>query len=256
MPVSNAKIKLIQSLKNKKYRKKHGLFFIEGEKNVKEVFNSDIKIRIVAATETWLEANTEIIKSVDEYYKVTQKELQKISFLKTPEHVLVVAEIPDQFYDENEVTASLCLGLERINDPGNLGTIVRLADWFGISHIFCSPESVDIYNPKAVQATMGAISRMKVHYADLNEISEKFSRKGLSVFGTFLEGQNIYKTVLPCKGLIIFGSESHGISKKLAEKIDKKLFIPNWPKKSAQAESLNIAMAASIVCSEFRREFL
>jgi TrmH family RNA methyltransferase len=144
--------------------------------------------------------------------------------------------------------------LENINDPGNLGTIIRIADWFGIENIFCSKESVDMYNPKVVQASMGAIYRTKIHYVDsVKFLTDIKSLENFNIYGTFLEGNNIYKEDLDKNGLIIMGSESHGISNTISSFINKKLFIPNYPIMKKTSESLNISTATSIVCSEFRR---
>ena len=146
---------------------------------------------------------------------------------------------------------SLCLALDDIQDPGNLGTIIRLADWFGIENIFCSHGTVDVYNPKVIQATMGALARVKLHYCDLVKLIT--SVKDIPIFGTFLDGNNIYGEDLSKNGLIIMGNEGNGVSKEVSKLINKKLYIPNYPTSRETSESLNVAIATAIVCAEFRR---
>jgi len=156
---------------------------------------------------------------------------------------------------KNEIEQSLSILLDQINDPGNLGTIIRIADWFGINNIFCTPDSVELYNPKVVQSSMGAIFRVKVHYVDFNSLLSEYSKlDGFNIYGTFLEGETIYKENLGEKGFIIMGSESHGISDHWKSFISNKLFIPNFPTETKTSESLNISVATAIVCSEFRRK--
>ena len=252
---SKNKIKFINSLKKKKYREIHKLFFAEGEKLADELLKSEIKIKNIIATQEWLNTNyKELLGFKGEIDEISIDDLAKISSLTTPNKVFIIAEQPAYDFNIEYIADNLSLLLENINDPGNLGTIIRIADWFGIENIFCTPESVDLYNPKVVQATMGAICRIKVHYTDFKSLLNQFAPfTELDVFGTFLEGNNIYKETLPQKGLIILGSESHGISDNIKPFINKKLFIPNYPSGKKTSESLNISIATAIVCSEFRR---
>lgn len=254
--LSKNKIKFINSIKKKKYREIHKCFFAEGEKIVDELIHSNVQITDLYATADWINTNQRQIKSIQniEVCEVTEDELCKISSLTTPNKVFAIAKQQDYIYNIEEIRNELCLFLEDINDPGNLGTIIRIADWFGIKNVFCSKESVDVYNPKVVQATMGAIYRIKVHYVDSEEFISKLKElENFNIYGTFLEGNNIYQENLSKNGLIIMGSESHGISKEISKLINQKLFIPNYPLGSVTSESLNISVATAIVCSEFRR---
>lgn len=254
--LSKNKIKFINSIKKKKYREIHHCFFVEGEKMVDELLNSDFETTEIFAIQEWLEQNKHIrtIKKQIEINEITETELKKISALSTPNKVLAIAKQPSYNYNLSAIQSELSLFLDHINDPGNLGTIIRIADWFGIKHIFCSLESVDLYNPKVVQSTMGAIFRVKVHYVDPKGLlSEVTKLDNYKIYGTFLEGANIYHEKLSETGLIILGSESHGISDDIKPFVHKKLFIPNYPTERKTSESLNISIATSIICSEFRR---
>lgn len=254
--LSKNKIKFINSIKKKKYREIHHCFFVEGEKMTDELIHSDIETTEIFATSAWLDQNEQIgkIKKQIEFTEITETELKKISALSTPNKVFAIAKQPTYTYNLNTIQSELSLFLDTINDPGNLGTIIRIADWFGIKHIFCSLESVDLYNPKVVQSTMGAIFRVKVHYVNpIDFLSSVNNLKDYMVYGTFLEGENIYNEQLSKSGLIIMGSESHGIADEIKPYVHKKLFIPNYPPDKKTSESLNISVATSIICSEFRR---
>jgi TrmH family RNA methyltransferase len=254
--LSKNKIKFINTLKKKKTRNETALFLAEGEKIVKELLNSDMAIEMVCARAAFIKKIGEVERNrINEIIEVTDHELKKISNLKTPNEVLALVSIPSYEININNIKNSLTLGLDQINDPGNLGTIIRIADWFGIKDIVCSLDTVDIYNPKAVQATMGSISRIRVHYTDLNIfINELINTHNHKVYGCFLEGENIYKKTLDNKALVLMGSESHGISNELKNLILDKLYIPNFsPGNSFKSESLNVSIATGIVCSEFRR---
>jgi len=254
--LSKNKIKFINSIKKKKYREIHRCFFVEGEKLVDELINYDVQTLELFATVEWIEKNQSLLeKEKDtELTEITENELKKISSLSTPNKVLAIAEQPGHIFNLKEIQSELNLFLDHINDPGNLGTIIRIADWFGIKNVFCSHESVDLFNPKVVQSSMGAIYRTKVHYV----VSEEFlancrQLENFKIYGTFLEGNSIYEEKLNTNGLILMGNESHGISESLKAFVDTKLFIPNFAKRSASSESLNISAATAIVCSEFRR---
>ena len=179
--------------------------------------------------------------------------LSRASLLKTPQEVLAVFEQPHYEFDTNVTDQSLCLALDDVQDPGNLGTIIRIADWFGIEHIFCSSGTADVYNPKTIQATMGAIVRVKLHYCNLPDFLKSASQKNTPIFGTFLDGENIYTQELPANGIIIMGNEGNGISKQIAEMVTHRILIPNYPQGCETSESLNVAVATAIVCAEFRR---
>ena len=254
--LSKNKIKFINSIKKKKYREIHQCFFAEGEKLVDELLNSNVQIIEIFATTDWINKNKQgfYLRPELDVIEISENDLNKISSLTSPNKVFAIAKQPVYEYKIEEIHTGLSLFLENINDPGNLGTIIRIADWFGIKNIFCSKESVDVYNPKVVQTSMGAIYRIKIHYVESGEFLTSLSElENFNIYGTFLKGKNIYQEPLDKNGLIIMGSESHGISKELEPLINKKLFIPNYPSNGETSESLNISAATAIVCSEFRR---
>ena len=253
--LSKNKIKFINSLKKKKNRIKKGFFIAEGEKIITELINdSTFQITELFATDSFFSKLSNQQKdTIGELHTITEEDIKKISDLKNPNKTLAVVEIPKYTFKLEEVKKSLCLVLDNINDPGNLGTIIRTADWFGINHIFCSEGSVDLYNPKVIQSTMGSFMRIKLFYKNLETFLPAFyDISGFQIYGCFLEGENIYSAPLQDKGFIVMGSESHGISDKLKEYIHQKLYIPGF--KQQASESLNISVATGIVCSEFRRE--
>lgn len=250
--LSKNKQKLIRLLASKKHRDEMGLFIAEGPKVVGDLL-PHLNAHLVFGTREWLDANP---TSADEIIEVTQQELERISLLKTPRDVFAVMHRPEAETDlarlakiaENELT----LALDGVQDPGNLGTIIRLADWFGIGHIFCSPDSADAFSSKTVMATMGAIARVKVHYVSLPSLLEKCSSE-VSVYGTFLDGTDIYSQELTSNGIIVMGNEGNGISDTVAKSINRRLFIPSFPADRPTSESLNVAIATAITCAEFRR---
>lgn len=248
MALSKNKIKQIKSLELKKNRKQEGVFVAEGNKLVKDNLPY-MKCRTIVATSQWLADNRDI--SAEEIIEADKDEINKISFLKTPQDVIAVFYTPEYTLDTASLKNKLSIVLDSVQDPGNMGTIIRLADWFGIEDIICSPATVDCYNPKTVQSTMGAIARVKIHYTPLEEFFREM--EGMPVYGTYLEGENIYRTELTANGLIVMGNEGSGISGQIAPFITKKLNIPSFPPERETSESLNVAIATSIVCSEFRR---
>lgn len=258
--LSKNKIKLIRSLELKKKRSQERLFVAEGRKLVSEFLHS-FRCRYLVATEAWINVNSALISELQARFNteiscVEEQELAKVSFLDTPQEVLAVFDIPSYESDlENDVKSSLCLALDEVQNPGNLGTIIRIADWFGIENVYCSIGCADIYNPKCVQATMGAMARVKVHYVELKECLSRLD-KGTAVYGTFLDGEVIYQKELRDKGLIIMGNEGKGISEGIAKHVTDRLFIPNFPAERDTSESLNVAVATAITCSEFRRRQL
>jgi TrmH family RNA methyltransferase len=249
--LSKNKIKYIHSLELKKNRKKEGVFVAEGHKLVGDLL-PHFHCRLILATNTWLKEHHDI--QADEIIEITPEELVKASLLKTPQEVLAIFEQPQYNYTTDVIKDSLCLALDDIQDPGNLGTIIRLADWFGIEHIFCSQGTVDVYNSKVIQATMGALARVKVHYCNLPNLIS--SLRDVPVYGTFLDGENIYNKPLSENGLIIMGNEGNGVSKEVSQLINNKLYIPNYPTGRATSESLNVAIATAVVCAEFRRRLM
>ena len=251
--LSKNDIKNIKSLELKKFRDEKRLFVAEGHKLVGELLGV-FRCVLLVATDEWLAGHGRI--PADRIEAVTADELKRASLLRSPQDVLAVFCIPDDKSAMKEAAAkNLVLALDDVQDPGNLGTIMRIADWFGIKDIFCSKGTADIYNPKAVQATMGAISRVKIHYTELaKEIASLPA--SVPVYGTFLEGDIIYDTELSGNGVIIMGNEGNGISREVGKSVNRKLYIPNWPAGAATSESLNVAIATAIVCSEFRRRLL
>ena len=248
MALSKNKIKYIQSLKEKKYRIEHRTFVAEGAKLVFDLLESMLC--------QFLAAEPGLLKSVSsnidaEKIEATEDELKKASFLKSTPQIIAVFYQPPDDISSIDFSKGLYLVLDGVQDPGNLGTIVRLADWFGIEHVFCSPDTADIYNPKTVQATMGAIARVKVHYTDIAELLAAHSN--IPIYGTFLNGNNVYGENLSDNGFIVMGSEGNGVSAKVEKLINNRLFIPNYPTGQKTSESLNVAAATAIVCSEFRR---
>lgn len=250
--LSKAKIKLIQSLEQKKKRREERLFVAEGPKVVGDLLPY-FACRLIIAHTGWLEANPDA--QATEIIEVTDEELRKASFLKTPQEVLALFELPTYPTPQDIASEELCLALDDIQDPGNLGTIIRVADWFGIRHIFCSTGTADAYSPKTIQATMGAIARVQIHYTDLPQylLDIRKNTPQVPFYGTFLEGNNIYKESLSSHGIIIMGNEGNGISKQIQDIVTHKLFIPNYPEGCTTSESLNVAIATAITCAEFRR---
>ena len=246
--LSKNKIKYIHSLDLKKNRKEERAFVAEGHKLVGDLLGH-FSCRLLVATRSWLEKNPKI--NADEIIEVTQEELTKASLQKAPQEVLAIFEQPVYTMQPEVVSESLCLALDDIQDPGNLGTIIRLADWFGIEHIFCSQGTVDVYNPKTIQATMGALARVKLHYCNLPSMIAELGN--VPVYGTFLDGDNMYEKKLTNYGLIVMGNEGNGVSKEVAELVNERLYIPNYPLQRETSESLNVAVATAVVCAEFRR---
>ena len=233
---------------------------VEGEKIIFDLLDSKPQIiRSLYVTETWLEGNNrhKNLNDVPEINVVSTQEIKKISSLKSIPSVIAVAAIESNILNDDEILTSLSLMLETVQDPGNLGTIIRIADWFGIRNIICSHDCADCYNPKVVQATMGAIARVKMHYLNLDEFLSKYSQvPEYHIYGTFLAGENIYTTTLSTNGAIILGNESKGISKSVAHFIRYRIFIPPIDAGDERVDSLNVSSAAAIVCSEFRRRLL
>lgn len=239
--VSKNQIKLITSLQQKKYRKQEQLFIAEGIKVVQELLFSNFELLYLFTTkQDFLDV------SKDKVHAITDSELKKISALANPNTCLAVFKMPNP-KEWNE--KGLILALDDVRDPGNLGTIIRLCDWFGIETLFCSEESVDIYNPKVVQATMGSISRVNIVYGDLELFLKESS---LPVFGTFMDGNNIYQEKLPKEGIIVMGNEANGISPSVEKLVSQRIAIPRFGNLQL-TESLNVATATAIILSEFKR---
>ncbi len=254
--LSKNKIKFIRSLESKKERNNLGLFVAEGEKLVDEILASTLETTYIAGTYDWFSKhNTSKVKGVTDSDIVLQEELNKVSTLKTPHEVLCIAKIPNYSLSVKLLNNKLSIILDTIQDPGNMGTIIRIADWFGIEDIICSIETVDAFNPKVVQSSMGAICRVKVHYANLPEVISEINALSIPMYGTTLNGENIYNAALSANGFIMMGNESKGLSPRWLPLLDKQLFIPFFPENKKSSESLNVAVATGIICSEFRRRW-
>lgn len=251
--LSKNDIKNIKSLEHKKFRTDKGLFIAEGHKVVEELLGR-MECVLLAATSDWLDSRKNIpAKRIE---ALSADELKRASLLQNPQDVIAVFAIPrHEATLAHTASSALVLALDDVQDPGNLGTIVRIADWFGIKDIFCSKATADIYNPKAVQATMGALARVNVHYTDLKQSLTQLP-DSVPVYGTFLEGDIIYDTPLTKNGIIVMGNEGNGISAEISKAVTRRLYIPNWPKGAPTSESLNVAIATAVVCSEFRRRIL
>ena len=239
MSLSKNHIKLITSLSQKKYRQKHKLFVVEGVKVVQEFLNSSYELEIVFSSDT-------DFSSTDKFIEVTDQELKKISSLKNPNKVLAIFKIPNQI---NPIMGGLILALDSINDPGNLGTIIRLCDWFGIEQLVCSNETVDCFNSKVVQASMGSLTRVAVSYLDLKKYLQNAS---VPIFVADMDGLDVYKTKLPDSAVLVLGNEANGISDEIKQLVTTKITIPRYGA-FQQTESLNVATASAILLSEFRR---
>lgn len=237
--VSKSQTKLITSLQQKKYRDQTGLFVAEGPKVIAELLREGLKLHSFFSTDF-----SQI--TAENHFQVTETELKKISFLKTANTSLALFEIPQTKSIQN---LGLIVALDAIRDPGNLGTIIRLCDWFGVRQLICSEDTADCYNPKVVQATMGSLARVQINYISLLDFFEKTT---LPVYGGFMEGKNVYSEKFPNDGIIVMGNEANGISEEIFQKISHKITIPRFGNMQ-KTESLNVATATAILLSEFRR---
>lgn len=236
MELTHAQIKMIRSLKDKKFRDEYGLFVVEGEKLVREALDSSYEVESVYRME-----------------EIGENVMSRISLCATPSPVLALVRIPADrsSYGKCGISGGLCLALDSVRDPGNMGTILRVADWFGVETVYLSPDCTDIFAPKVVQATMGSIFRVRTEVADIPELCRAFSLQGRPVYGTLLDGENIYASDLEAQALVVMGNESNGISGAVRNEISRGLRIPSFGKSGA--ESLNVAVATAVTLSEFRR---
>ena len=237
--LSKSQIKLITSLKQKKYRQQYGFFVVEGVKTIRELLQSNLELQKLYATASFnIDAKDEVI--------ISDSDLKRISFLTTPNKALAIFKIPESKPIDN---SGLIVALDSIRDPGNLGTIIRLCDWFGVKELICSKETVDCFNPKVIQATMGSITRVNVSYMNLVPFLGGIETP---VFGAFMEGENVYHKTLPKTGVLVMGNEANGVSKEVEAVITEKMSIPRFGDLQA-TESLNVATATAILLSEFSR---
>lgn len=249
--------KMILSLQKKKVREESSLFVIEGDKVVREYLLAGNRVALLAAKPEWLEGESREVKAMaDEIVTVSYDDLRQVSSLKTPHNVLAVAAMRKAIFSDEMLAGRLTMALEYVQDPGNLGTIIRIAAWFGIGNIICSPDCVDVYNPKVIQASMGAFMHVGMHYLPLDDFLKRANKSGLPVFGATIDGNPIYEHSLGSEGIILLGNESRGISEGLLEYVTECITVPGPEKPAAGIESLNVSMAAAIICSEFKRRRL
>lgn len=245
--LSKSQINLLKSLQQKKFRREHGLFIVEGHKSITEFINSVYPVQAVYYTPSFDSKVLKLSQKIN-FCEISVTELEKISSLKTPQDALALVKIPQwPALRHEQLKGKFSLVLDGIQDPGNIGTIIRIADWFGIDHIICSEDTVDAYNPKVVQACMGSLARVKVHYTSLTEFLSEIM---LPVFGALLDGANIYDTDFGKEGLIVMGNEGNGLRPEIQKMVNKAITIPRIGK----AESLNVAIATALFCSEITRK--
>ena len=251
MELTNNIRKLVASLGASKHRRQEGVFKAEGTKCVLDTL-PHFKVRYLIATDEWLSVHDEVSRC-GAVVTASHRDLERMSDLKSASDVIAVYDIPEQILDIPTLSGRLVLALDSVQDPGNLGTIIRTADWFGVRDIICSRTTADLYNPKVVQATMGAISRIRVHYTDLEKALTEASALGMPVFGTLLDGVDIYTSELSPSGVIVMGNEGNGLSEVVGSRLNHRLLIPSYPPSEPTSESLNVAIATAICLSEFRR---
>jgi TrmH family RNA methyltransferase len=245
--LTKAIIKLLQSLKDKKGRQEQGLFLVEGTKTVLELLGSKIEVKSLFATHDWLTSHQQLLKSIADCNTISEKELKQLSNLVTPQQVIAVAKNPQYQLSKIEFKNKFTIALDTIQDPGNLGTIIRIADWYGIESIVCSPTCADVFNPKVIQATMGSFIRVKIFYTELSSFFE--GNKNQTVYGALMNGENLYQTKINKEGVLLIGNEGSGISEELLKYISKPITIP----KIGGAESLNAGIATAIICDAWAR---
>ncbi len=250
--LTNNKIKLIKSLDKKRERIEAGCFVVEGEKMVRELLMSRFETTEVFAVQQYIDELPANLKLKAEITAIGERDLERISFLKTPNKAVALAKLPE--IRPLPDLSGLNIALDNVQDPGNLGTIIRTAAWFGIGNVFCSPDTADVYNPKVIQSTMGAIFKVNVCYCNLAELAATARKAGIPMFGTRLDGENLYAAKLPKDAIVVMGNESKGLSAEISVLMDSNLKIPSYAPPSADMESLNVAVATAIVCAEFRRQ--
>lgn len=252
--LSKNKQKLIRSLDRKKNRDAEGLFLAEGPKLVTELL-AHFRCRLLVGEPAVLSKVPFEANAVAERVEVTAEELARVSLQRAPQGVLAVFEKPQPVAAQSLLPVagrSLCLALDGVQDPGNVGTIVRIADWWGIEHVICSHDTADVFAPKTVQSTMGALGRVGVHYTDLPAWLDALPT-GTPVYGTLLDGDNLYDSELTPHGIIVMGNEGNGLSSAVRERVSHRLLIPSFPPDRPTSESLNVAVATAVTCAEFRR---
>jgi RNA methyltransferase, TrmH family len=254
--LSKNRTKFIISLQRKKTREEEGLFVIEGDKIVREFLHAGMPVKILVAKPEFIRSlPADLLARVSETDEASFEELKQVSTLKTPHNAIAVVAIPGWDLGKTALEGELCCALEFVQDPGNLGTIIRAAGWFGIRNIICSEDCVDAYNPKVIQASMGAMLHVRVFQTDLEVFLADVAERGIPVFGTVLDGEPVYSHSLAPSGIILLGNESKGISVNIQKFITSRIMIPGFSTGKPGLDSLNVGMAASIVFSEFRRRY-
>ena len=243
MSISKNQLKLITSLSQKKYRQKHDLFIAEGVKVLNELLNSTFEIETLFCTNDFETAISE-----NKIVRISETELKRVSTLKSPNKALGIFKIPKGKAVQN---SGLTIALDAINDPGNLGTIIRLCDWFGVTQLVCSKDTVDCYNQKVVQASMGSLTRVSIHYTDLENY---ITKSNLDTYIADMDGENVYKMKLPKEGILIMGNEANGVSEEIKSLLQHKISVPRFGE-TQETESLNVATATAILLSEFKRSY-
>jgi TrmH family RNA methyltransferase len=253
--ISKNRAAFINSLQKKRVREEERLYVIEGDKLVREFLAAGVRLRLLVAKREFMGSLAPALRErIDETEEVTYDELKKVSSLRTPHNALALVPMPEWSLDTGELFSGICVALDLVQDPGNLGTIIRAASWFGIQNIVCSNDCVDVYNPKVVQASMGALLHVRVFYTDLRQVIVAARENELPVYGTLLDGESIYDQNLSGKGLILLGNESRGISDDLRKYVTHRILIPGPVAAGPGIESLNVGIAAAVVFSEFMRQ--
>lgn len=250
--LSKAKVKYIRSLERKKIRNEEQVFIAEGNKIVADMLAAEFACEWLLAKSSWMALQGDI-SAKELVVAEDEDDIRKVSFLKTPQDVLGIFKKPLWDVDSFSAQGKLVLALDGIQDPGNLGTILRIADWFGIEHIVCSNDTADVFSPKTVQSTMGALAHVKVYYTDLEAYLKEQAANGIPLFGTFLDGESLYCKDLAASGIIVMGNEGQGIRPNIEALVSDRLLIPNYSDGRETSESLNVAIATAVVCAEFRR---
>jgi RNA methyltransferase, TrmH family len=251
--ISRIKIKQIKSLAHKKFRQQEHLFVVEGNKIILEVLNSSYEVKELYATGSFISENKTPVSRAGKVIEAGYEEIKKASLLKHPQSCLALCVLPSGPHLPQKLS-DVSFYLEGIQDPGNLGTIIRLCDWFGIENLFCSPDTADLYNPKVIQSSMGSFCHVQSYYIDFEEIAKLAAQSEVPIFGTFADGKNLYKYNLPANALFVLGNEGKGIREHVVSNIGIKLGIPSFQRNKSGVESLNVAVAAGIISSEFRRQ--
>lgn len=252
--ISNKTAQRIKSLADKKNRLKEMLFVVEGDKSVSEALESRFELLQLFATESFINSNELITTNSNKLIRATKEEIKKASLLQNPQNSIALFQLPQENAIYETITNALTLYLDGIQDPGNFGTILRISDWFGIDTIFCSFDTVDMFNPKAIQASMGSFCRVKVYYHDFHSFAEYANEHSIPIYGTFMNETSVYSEIFPSKSILVLGNEGNGIRIENEKFITKKISVPDFSTSGKKPESLNVAVAAAIICSEIKRK--